>query len=104
MPKRVSMTPKPLLAQGRVWDVKVLQWTFAAVPGHPVLRDICEHIKRHADKRLSEDEHYDVLERTGPGPWTDAIMKHTHLHRPSQVRTLLGSHDSAGICKILVNK
>ena len=65
--------------------MKVLQWTFAAVPGHPVLRDVCEHIKRHADKLFSEDEHYDVLERTGPGPWTDAIVNHAHLYKSSQV-------------------
>ena len=68
--------------------MKVLQWTFAAVPGHPVLRTVCEHIKRHADKLFSEDEHYDVLERTGPGPWTDAVIKYARLDQPSQVCTL----------------
>ena len=65
--------------------MKVLQWTFAAVPGHPVLRAVCEHIKRHSDKLFSEDEHYDVLERTGPGPWTDAIMAHEQSRQSSQV-------------------
>jgi len=74
---------------GVVFGVKVLQWTFAAAPEHPVLRDVCEHIRRHADKLFSEDAHSDVLERTGPGPWTDAVMKHAHLHPPSQVSTLL---------------
>lgn len=65
--------------------LQALQWTFAAAPGHPALKEICEHIKAHATKAFSRDEHYDVLERTGPGPWTDAVLKHARLHPPSKV-------------------
>ncbi|KAK9806068.1 hypothetical protein WJX72_000034 [[Myrmecia] bisecta] len=63
---------------------QVLQWVFAAAPGHPVLREICDHIARNADMQFSENTNRDTLERTGPGVWTDIILKHAHLHPPSK--------------------
>ena len=64
---------------------QVLQWAFAAAPGHPALREVCEHIARHEGDLLSEDARQDVLERTGPGPWTDAVLRHARLHPPPKV-------------------
>ena len=66
--------------------VQALQWTFAAAPGHPALRDLCEFIRQHVDKLFSSDEHLDVLERTGPGPWTDAVLKQARLHPHAKVK------------------
>jgi hypothetical protein len=65
--------------------VQALQWTFAAAPGHPALRDLSDFIQQHVDKLFSSDEHLDVLERTGPGPWTDAILKQARLHPHAKV-------------------
>ena len=64
----------------------MLQWAFAAAPGHPALREVCEHIARHEGDLFSEDVRRDVLERTGPGPWTDAVLRHARLHPLSKVR------------------
>lgn len=59
---------------------QVLQWFFAAAPGHPALRDICEHIARNALNKFSNNTNRDTLERTGPGIWTDVILKHAFQH------------------------
>ena len=66
--------------------VQALQWTFAAAPGHPALQDLCDFIWQHVDKLFSSDEHLDVLERTGPGPWTDAVLKQARLHPHATVK------------------
>ena len=65
---------------------QVLQWAFAAAPGHPALRQVCEHIARHEGELISADARRDVLERTGPGPWTDAVLRHARLRPLSKVR------------------
>ena len=43
--------------------------------GHPALRRICEHVKRHASTVFAGDVDRQVLERTGPGAWTDAVLR-----------------------------
>ena len=65
--------------------VQVLQWTFAAAPGHPALRDMCDHIARSVDRKFSGNKNFDTLERTGPGAFTDYILKHAQLHPLSKV-------------------
>ena len=60
--------------------LQVLQWTFAAAPGHPALRDMCDHIARSVDRKFSGNKNFDTLERTGPGAFTDFILKHAQLH------------------------
>jgi hypothetical protein len=65
---------------------QVLQWFFAAAPGHPALRAICDHIAENAWKVFSNNTNRDTLERTGPGIWTDIILKHAARHPVSQVR------------------
>ena len=64
--------------------IQVLQWVFAAAPGHPALREMCEHVAAHAMASFGMADH-DTLERTGPGPWTDIVLKHARLHPPSKV-------------------
>ena len=63
----------------------MLQWAFAAATGHPALREVCEHIAHHDGDLFSEDVWRDVLERTGPGPWTDAVLRHARLHQLPEV-------------------
>ena len=64
---------------------QVLQWTFAGAPGHPALRDMCEHIVRSAGHIFSANTNVDTLERTGPGAWTDVVLRHARLHLPAKV-------------------
>ena len=59
---------------------QVLQWMFAAAPGHPALRDICDHIASSIATRFTGNKNFDTLERTGPGAFTDVILKHAELH------------------------
>jgi hypothetical protein len=65
-------------------DLQVLQWVFAGAPGHPALRDICDHIARHATTVFSNNTNRDTLERTGPGVWTDVILRHALQHPPAK--------------------
>jgi hypothetical protein len=60
---------------------QVLQWFFAAAPGHPALRQICGHIARNALRTFSNNTNRDTLERTGPGIWTDVVLRHS-MHHP----------------------
>ena len=68
--------------------MQVLQWVFAAMPGHPVLRQMCEHINNGAGKVFSPQESFDTLERTGPGVWTDIVLHHASSHALSNVSCL----------------
>lgn len=71
--------------------LQVLQWVFAGAPGHPALREICDHIARHATTVFSNNTNRDTLERTGPGVWTDVILKHALGHPPAKVGLLQSS-------------
>lgn len=70
----------PGTREGCTSPSQVLQWMFAAAPGHPALRDICDHIAGSVDTQFSGDKNFDTLERTGPGAFTDVILKHAQLH------------------------
>jgi hypothetical protein len=65
---------------------QVLQWFFAAAPGHPALRQICEHIAANAQRSFSNNTNRDTLERTGPGIWTDVVLRHSMRHPMHKVR------------------
>ena len=52
----LCLTCRPIHAQA-------LQWAFAAVPGHPALKDVCNHIKRNVVTRFSDDAQHSILER-----------------------------------------
>lgn len=63
---------------------QILQWVFAAAPGHPVLRNVCDQIARNVQHTYSQDTRLDTLERTGPGIFTDTVVKHAGLHAPKK--------------------
>ncbi len=71
--------------------LQVLQWTFAGAPGHPALREICDHIARSTGTAFSASTNIDTLERTGPGVWTDIILKHARAHPPSKVHPYISA-------------
>ena len=85
-PSAAIATDQPLSAVA----LQVLQWVFAAAPGHPALQEICDHIAANALTRFSNNTNRDTLERTGPGVWTDVVLKHATLHPPAAVRQLGG--------------
>ncbi|KAL6771150.1 hypothetical protein ACKKBF_B34135 [Auxenochlorella protothecoides x Auxenochlorella symbiontica] len=60
------------------WYVRprqVLQWVFAAAPGHPALRAACDRIAAGVATRHSLSPAIDTLERTGPGLFTDVVLE-----------------------------
>ncbi len=79
---------------------QVLQWIFAAVPGHPALREICDFIVSKAKKHEPVvNNNYDTLEKTGPGVFTDVVLRYvTPTDQPHSIRILpqaaFGSHPS----------
>ena len=58
---------------------QVLQWVIMAAPGHPVLREVCDFIAKNAFNTFSNNTNRDTLERTGPGIWTDIVLRHAVL-------------------------
>lgn len=59
---------------------QVLNWAFAAAPGHPALREVCDAIKKNAQRVFTNNTNRDTLERTGPGAFTDAVLRHFWRH------------------------
>ena len=62
---------------------QMLNWVFAGAPGHPALIAVAEHIKNGATKVFTKASNRNTLERTGPGAFTDAVMKHFEYVRVS---------------------
>jgi hypothetical protein len=73
---------------------QLLQWFFAAAPGHPVLRKLCDHIARNAMNSFSANPVRDTLERTGPAVFTDMVLEHALSHPIAKVQGL--SRQAAG--------
>ena len=59
---------------------QVLNWVFAGAPGHPALREICDHIARSVHKVFTNNTNRDTLERTGPGAFTDVVLRQFWKH------------------------
>lgn len=59
---------------------QVLNWVFAGAPGHPALREVCDHIARHARHVFTNNTNRDTLERTGPGIFTDIVLRQFWRH------------------------
>lgn len=62
-----------------------MQWTIAAQPGHPVFVDILNRIvgrwadelaKRPQKRAWDTADDGEVLDWTGPGPWSDAVIRY----------------------------
>ena len=49
------------------------------------MREICDRIARTILEPIDEDTNLDTLERTGPGLWTDTVLKHARLHPIAKV-------------------
>lgn len=71
-----AATDNDALAHGMVRRRQVLQWWFAAAPGHPALQEVVDRVVSSVGRRLSDDPHRDALERTGPGVWTDVVLRY----------------------------
>lgn len=54
---------------------QILQWALAGAPGHPALQDVCDHIARFATHVFTPNKDRNILEVTGPGAWTDAVLR-----------------------------
>jgi mannosyltransferase OCH1-like enzyme len=67
---------------------QIATWFFAAAPGHPVLRQLCDHIARNAMTVFSNNTVRDTLERTGQGIWTDLVLRHALQHPVAKVRVV----------------
>lgn len=65
---------------------QIATWFFAAAPGHPVLRELCDHIAHNAMTVFSNNTVRDTLERTGQGVWTDRVLRHALQHPAAKVR------------------
>eukprot|EP00210_Caulerpa_lentillifera_P001107 g1068.t1 len=55
---------------------QILQWVFAAIPDHPVLKEVCDFISENSKTVFSNNSNFNTLEKTGPGIWTDLVMKY----------------------------
>eukprot|EP00775_Hariotina_reticulata_P008242 gene8242-8432_t len=86
--------PQLAAQQGFPRQRQVASWFFAAAPGHPVLRQLCDHIAHHARTAFANNSVRDTQERTGQGVWTDLVLQHALSHPaakgddPWQVRVL----------------
>lgn len=68
---------KDTIRRNFVRQRQILQWIFAAAPGHPVLREVCDFIAQNVLTTFSNDStKINTLEKTGPGIWTDTILRH----------------------------
>ena len=59
---------------------QVLNWAFAGAKGHPALREVCDQIASRFQTTFSNNANRDTLERTGPGVFTDAVLRHWWRH------------------------
>ena len=83
---------------------QLLPWFFAAAPGHPALRELCDRVARGAHARFSNSSARDTLERTGAALFTDVVLRHAtgggaaRASDPWRVRVLprvaFGAHPS----------
>lgn len=97
-----ATTPKLLCALWRlacrhVRTRQLLQSVFAAAPGHPALKEVCDRIASSRRNTFSLDTHIDTLERTGPGVFTDVVLKHADLHAPHKASAGCGAGGVAGL-------
>ncbi|KAK9834954.1 hypothetical protein WJX84_011882 [Apatococcus fuscideae] len=67
---------------------QICQWVFAAAPGHPALREVAEHIAHTLHITFDQNTNRDTLERTGPGVWTDKLLKYAQHNPPSKKDTI----------------
>lgn len=77
-----NILPEHKFVFGLENDIHFCQWTFASVPGHPILKAVIDLVVAECEKGIdTSDEHF-VHHHTGPGMWTRAI--HQVLGYPSE--------------------
>ncbi|KAK9862507.1 hypothetical protein WJX84_003997, partial [Apatococcus fuscideae] len=82
-------TPHEAIAVRRYARTRqICQWVFAAAPGHPALREVAEHIAHTLHITFDQNTNRDTLERTGPGVWTDKLLKYALHNPPSKKDTI----------------
>ncbi|KAI9294256.1 hypothetical protein K502DRAFT_292550 [Neoconidiobolus thromboides FSU 785] len=61
--------------------VQFIQWTFSSVKGHPILWNVINRIKDITPKMIVKRNRSDcdVLDWTGPGIWSDAILDYLNI-------------------------
>ena len=75
-------TDEAALAMGLVRRRQVHQMFFAAAPGHPALREVCNDIAAGMAPAFNHNEtRTGTLERYGQGIWTDAVLKHALMQQ-----------------------
>eukprot|EP00842_Homolaphlyctis_polyrhiza_P005210 jgi/Hompol1/5690/HPOL_000817-RA len=58
-------------------SLQFCQWTMASVPKHPVMRSVVGAVIYSLVAQLSNGtQNINVVETTGPGPWSDSIMSY----------------------------
>lgn len=88
--------PEQAFLKHMVRQRQILNWVFAAAPGHPAVREACDRIKRNALMTFSQATNRDTLARTGPGLWTDVILEHAFSRLHSQGESA-GRKQSMGV-------
>ena len=66
---------------------QVLNWVAARRAGAPALREICDHIARSVHRVFTNNTNRDTLERTGPGAFTDVVMRQFWKHSARTTRS-----------------
>ncbi|KAK7705122.1 hypothetical protein SLS63_014189 [Diaporthe eres] len=74
--------------------VQFCQWTLAAVPGHPIYRNMVDETVRAVRRLAAEKETtisnlrpsgYEVIITTGPAAWTDVVFRQLQTADPNLV-------------------
>lgn len=72
-------------ASGLARQRLIANWFFVASAGHPVLRELCDHIARNTMTTFSNNTVRDTAERTGQAVWTDVVLRHALQHHTAKV-------------------
>lgn len=82
-------TPEAALDECSVRAKPLQHYFFAAVPHHPLLKEICDRIASTLTTQFSQHPVLDVMERTGPGVFTDLVLGYAARHSFSERIRLL---------------
>lgn len=78
-------------------NFQFVQWVMMAKPDHPIIDGVISEVvkrvkalaaKREQSVRTLHMSSLDVIRTTGPGPFTDAVLKYLSLDNPSTLRRL----------------
>mmetsp|Transcript_18085 Transcript_18085/g.38921 ORF Transcript_18085/g.38921 Transcript_18085/m.38921 type:complete len:451 (+) Transcript_18085:83-1435(+) len=90
-------TPEEAKHRTYARQVQMAQWTIAGRPGHPVTCRMGDYVRRHMQREqegVFSKEGWDtnraVLERTGPGIWTNSVMEYITQHSVALGELLAG--------------